>query len=156
MPNIGSILKEEISRLCRKEIRRQVGPIRKASAGYRREIAALKRKLVALDRRATALARSAGRSADANVEQANPQVRFVAKGLRSLRRRLGLSAPELGRLLSVSTQSIYNWETKKASPRKEQMAKLVELRSQGKKTVAERLATLVRTTRKASAKRARK
>lgn len=156
MPNIGSILREEISRLCRREIRRQIGPMRKASAGYRREIAALKRKLVALDRRANALAKSAGRSSDEPIEQTGPPVRFVAKGLRSLRKRLGLSAPNLGKLLGVSTQSVYNWETKKASPRKEQLAKLVELRAQGKKAVAERLATVSKANRKRSTRRARR
>jgi DNA-binding transcriptional regulator YiaG len=138
MPNIGTLLKEEISRLCRREIRRQVGPIRKASAGYRREIAALKRQVQDLDRRAKSLAK---RKPGVAVETSSDQrpMRFVAKGLRSMRTRLGLSAPELAQLIGVSGQSIYNWEQKKATPRKEQLAMLAGLRPLGKREARERL-----------------
>jgi hypothetical protein len=34
MPNIAAVLKQEISRLARKEIRRQTNALRKASAAY--------------------------------------------------------------------------------------------------------------------------
>jgi len=138
MPNIGTLLKEEISRLCRREIRRQVGPMRKASAAHRREIAALKRQVQDLDRRAKSLAK---RKTSVAVETSSDQrpMRFVAKGLSSMRTRLGLSAPELAQLIGVSGQSIYNWEQKKATPRKEQLAQLAGLRSLGKRDVRERL-----------------
>lgn len=66
-------------------------------------------------------------------------MRFVAKGLRSMRTRLGLSAPELAQLIGVSSQSIYNWEQKKATPRKEQLAQLAGLRPLGKRDLRERL-----------------
>jgi DNA-binding XRE family transcriptional regulator len=39
-------------------------------------------------------------------------MRFVAKGFKSLRQRLGFSAAQIGKLLGVSEQSIYNWESK--------------------------------------------
>jgi transcriptional regulator with XRE-family HTH domain len=68
-------------------------------------------------------------------------IRFVAKGLVSLRRRLGLSAAELARLLGVSTQSIYHWEHKKTTPRKAQVAAIVALRSIGRTEAQERLQT---------------
>jgi DNA-binding transcriptional regulator YiaG len=137
MPNIATVLKVEISRLARKEIRREVGPLRKTAAGYRREIAQLKRTLASLDRRMKQIGK-ARPSNDVTVEQERP-IRFVAKGLISLRKRLGLSAVELARLLSVSMQSIYNWEHKKATPRKEQIAAIASLRAIGKKEVRERL-----------------
>ena len=44
MPNLSTILKGEITRLARKEIKAAVDPVRKANAGHRREIAELKRK----------------------------------------------------------------------------------------------------------------
>jgi DNA-binding transcriptional regulator YiaG len=140
MANIGTLLKEEISRLCRREIRWQVGPIRKASAAHRREIAALKRQVQDLDRRAKSLAkRKPGVVAEARSDER--PMRFVAKGLRSMRTRLGLSASELAQLIGVSGQSVYNWEQKKATPRKEQLAMLASLRSLGKRDVRERLET---------------
>src|SRR2546423_5357422 len=68
--------------------------------------------------------------------------RFSAKGLQAQRSRIGLSPTDFGKLLGVSAQSIYNWESEKARPRPEQIAKLVALRSLGKREVAVRLEKL--------------
>jgi DNA-binding transcriptional regulator YiaG len=143
MPNIATLLKSEISRLSRREIRKEVLPLRKAAATQRREIAALKRTIASLDRRARSLVKVAARQ-DVGFKTADQrQTRFVAKGLISLRKRLGLSAIELARLLGVSMQSIYNWEHKKATPRKEQVTAIVALRSLGKKEAHQRLEAAV-------------
>ena len=69
-------------------------------------------------------------------------MRFVAKGLRSLRARLGLSAHDLAQLMGVSDQSIYNWELKKAAPRREQLVTLGTLREMGKREAHARLEAL--------------
>ena len=45
MPNIASVLKDEISRISRKEIRRETSSLKKSSTSYRSEIAALKRRV---------------------------------------------------------------------------------------------------------------
>ena len=143
MPNIGTLLKQEISRLCRREIRREVGTVKKASAAYRRDIAALKRQVQTLQRTSTVLSKrtaAAGGAAPATLP--DRPVRFVAKGLRSLRTRLGLSAKQLAVLLGVSEQSVYNWETKKATPRKEQLAAIIGMRDLGKREVQQRLDAL--------------
>lgn len=143
MANIGTVLKLEISRLCRRELRREVGGMRKASAAYRRDIAALKRHVAALQRQSAALAKRAAAASD-KAPAALPErpVRFVAKGLRSLRTRLALSAPQLALLLGVSEQSIYNWESKKATPRREQLAAIIGLRGLGKREAQQRLEAL--------------
>ena len=39
MPNIATVLKQEISRLARKEAKAHVEPLRKVTAQYRRDIA---------------------------------------------------------------------------------------------------------------------
>lgn len=140
MPNIATAFKDEISRVCRKEMRKQLEPLRKASTAYRKEIAALKRKLQESERRFGTLTR---RGAKARTESAEAlpekQTRFVAKGLKSLRTRLGLSAAELASLLGVTGQSIYNWEQKKSTPRAAQLSQLAQLRSLGKKAVRAQL-----------------
>ena len=43
MPNIAAVLKDEIRRLAKKEIKAQVGSTKQAVAQYRRDIAELKR-----------------------------------------------------------------------------------------------------------------
>lgn len=74
-----------------------------------------------------------------SVAPAGKPIRFVAKGLRSMRQKLGLSAAELASLIGVSEQSVYNWEQKKATPRREQVAAIVGLRGIGKKEARARL-----------------
>lgn len=140
MPNIGTVLKEEIARVCRKEIRQQIEPIKKASAAYRHEIAALKRKVATLERQSAALEKQTTKMAP-KAPAVDPErpMRFVAKGLVSLRARLGLSAKDFGLLMGVSDQSIYKWEQGKSTPRKKQLAALAALRGLGKREAAERL-----------------
>lgn len=137
MPNVASLLKAEIVRLARKEVRTEVTALRKASAAHRRQIAALKREVAQLQGKAKALAKQAGR----RVEAAEPEVRvrFQARGLRSMRKKLGLSAAELATLLGVSQQSVYNWECGKAVPRASQVSAIAALRGIGKRTARSRL-----------------
>lgn len=140
MPNIATAFKDEISRVCRKEMRKQLEPLRKASAAYRKEIAALKRKLQESERQFGALAKRGTKAKTESAEAApEKQTRFVAKGLKSLRTRLGLSAAELASLLGVTGQSVYNWEQKKSTPRAAQLTQLAQLRSLGKKAVRAQL-----------------
>ena len=138
MPNIAAVLKDEISRLSRREIRKQVQPIRKASATYRHDIAALKRQVQELRQQAARRPAPAA-TAPAADAASGPPMRFVAKGLRSLRKRLGVSAHELALLIGVSDQSIYNWELKKTTPRKDQLKTLASIRELGKRDARQRL-----------------
>ena len=57
MPNIGTVLREEISRLSRKESRGQIEPTKKATTTHRRDIAMLKRQVAQLERQVALLAR---------------------------------------------------------------------------------------------------
>lgn len=153
MPNIGSLLREEISRLSRRETRSLVDSTRKATSQHRRDIAALKRQVTQLQRQIKQLSHRSlgGQQADPSDTAAKP-VRFTSKGLRSLRSRLGVSQTDLGRLLGVSAQSIYNWEREAAKPRAGQLAKLSALRAVGKRQAAEMLEQLSNTRIKRRAK----
>ncbi len=143
MPNIGTVLKAEITRLARKESRGQIDATKKAAAQHRRDIATLKRQVTALERQVRLLARRGlGATPAASPDAPAKRVRFVAKGLRTQRGRLGLSAAQFGALLGVSAQSIYNWERETAHPRGEQLAKLASLRGIGKREAEARLAQL--------------
>jgi DNA-binding transcriptional regulator YiaG len=140
MPNIGTLLKQEITRLSRREIRGQVQTTKKASSQYRRQIAALKRQVATLERQMALLQRRVlGASPAAANGSTNQKVRFVAKGLKSHRNRLGLSATDYGRLVGVSAQSVYNWEQGHASPRAEQVKMIATLRGIGKREAQARL-----------------
>ena len=45
MPNIATVLKQEITRLAAKEVKARMAATRKASSQHRRDIAALKRQV---------------------------------------------------------------------------------------------------------------
>ena len=84
---------------------------------HRRDIALLKRQVVLLERQVKSLMRRPpSTSSTPQTSVLDLKVRFVAKGLRSQRDRLGLSAESLGKVLGVSAQSVYNWESGKARP----------------------------------------
>ena len=141
MPNIGAMLKQEITRLARREIRAQTQATKKASTQYRRHIAALRRQVATLERQLALVRRRVGAAAPAAASADSAQkVRFVAKGLKSQRARLGLSAADYGRLVGVSAQSIYNWEQGHATPRAGQLAVLAARRGIGKREAMNLLA----------------
>jgi DNA-binding transcriptional regulator YiaG len=154
MSNIGAVLKQEIMRLSRREIRAEVRPTRKASAQYRRDIAALKREVEDLKRQVALLQRQGlTRSAEVPSASTTKKMRFVAKGLRAQRKRVGLSAEDYGKLIGVSAQSIYNWEQGHTSPRREQLAAIAGLRGISKTTANAHLGQLSAKDAKQSRKR---
>ena len=67
-------------------------------------------------------------------------LRFRVEGFASLRKKLGLSAADMGKLLGVSAQSVYHWETGTSKPRASQLQAISAARKMGKKAVATKLA----------------
>ena len=145
MPNVASVLKSEISRVARKEVRGETVPLKKAVSAYRLEIAALKRRALTLEQALRRLSSvHAKQASNVAVEQDTSQFRFSAKGLASQRQRLGLSAEQCGLLLGASSQSIYNWEQGKTRPLARHLPAIAAVRGLSKKTAAERLQSLQR------------
>ena len=140
MPNIAVALREEIARLARKEIRAQTDALRKASAEYRKRIAEMKRQVAELQRKVTFLEKHAGKNMPVKaVKTEGESFRFSAKGLRTNRKRLGLSAADFGKLIAVTGQTIYKWERETSRPREKQLAGLAALRRMGKKEAQAKL-----------------
>jgi DNA-binding XRE family transcriptional regulator len=143
MPNIAVLLKTEISRVSRKEVRGETSGLKKAVGAYRSEIAALKRRTQALEQQVRRLSKTNVKAAPAAEDDtASPTRRFSAKGLASQRRRLGLSAADCGLLVGASSQSIYNWEEGKVRPRTKHLAAIAALSTLGKKQAAAHLDSL--------------
>jgi DNA-binding transcriptional regulator YiaG len=142
MPNIGSVLKSEISRVSRKEVRSETQALKKSVSQYRAQIADLKRRLQALEQQVRRLGKVTTRIAAPQAAAEAPaesQLRFSAKGLAAQRKRLGLSASAVARLLGVSTLSVYKWESGKTRPRAKQIEAIATLRRMGKREAAQRL-----------------
>lgn len=143
MPNIASILKAEISRVARKEIRAEVAALKKAVNAYRTDIAALKRRAQALELELRRLRKASPKVAAQETAEPSAQgLRFSAKGLASHRKRLALSADDCGLLVGTSGQSIYNWESGKARPRASHLPAIAALKTLGKREAAARLTSI--------------
>ena len=140
MPNIAAVLKDEIRRLAKKEIKAQVGKTQKATAQYRRDIAKLRRSLSQQERQIRFLKKKQGQLP--KEEEPREDIRFSSRSVKAQRSRLGLSAANYGKLVGVSGLTIFNWEHEKARPRKAQLAALVAVRGIGKREALLKLAEL--------------
>lgn len=153
MPDIANVLKQEIARIARKQVRLEVGSTSKAAAQHRRDIAELKRRVGSIEADIKRLLKVVAANpalkrvrlasaAPAEVEGDAGSFRFQAKGLASNRKRLGLSAADFGALIGVTGATIYSWEAGETHPRPRQLPAIAALRGIGKKQVAARLAEL--------------
>jgi DNA-binding transcriptional regulator YiaG len=140
MPNIGTVLKSEISRGSRKEVRGETQALKKSISQYRTQIADLKRRMQVLEQQIKRLRKVTASAVTTEVElEPQTKIRFSAKSLVAQRRRLGLSAAAMARLLGVSALSVYKWESGNTRPRAKQIEAIAALRGMGKRDVAQRL-----------------
>jgi DNA-binding transcriptional regulator YiaG len=130
MSTLAAALRNEITRLSKKTAKQFVTPVRSTVAMQRRHIAALRKQVGELQKELQTLKLAGQRGQQPS---SSKPVRFRAQGLKSLRRRLGLGADDLGTLVGVSAQTIYNWEAKKSAPGKDNLAALARVRAYGKR-----------------------
>ena len=142
MSTVMKELKAEISRLARREIRRELMPVRRIGAAQRGLIAGLRRQIAALQKELKVLRKAgAGAAVPAVGQDAEAGVRFwiTGKGVRALRKRLGLTQTELGKLADVSLATVVNWDAtsgKVAIRRKETVVRLRGIRGLNKRAAA--------------------
>ena len=141
MPNIASVIKDEVLRLARKEVRKEVEAMKKASALFRSSLAALKKQVANLERQQARLGKQSAKVTEPDAEgEATTRFRFSAKRFAAQRQKLGISAGAMGTLLGVTAQTVYNWEAEKSRPRQQQLASIATLRKTGKRQIQARLA----------------
>ena len=106
-----SVMKElqlEITRLARKEIKKELEPVKRVNAAQRGYIADLRRDVGELQKEVARLQRAADK---VPVEVDDTKGFWISgKGVVSLRKRLQLTQAELAVLAKVSMQSIVKWE----------------------------------------------
>ena len=149
MPNIAKVLKEEITRLSRKEAKAAVTPFRKPSVRSRKDMADLKRRMVLLEKLGRQLQdRLAKMDAVQPAAPTEPSARewISGRGIKSLRKRLGLSQSELAKLVGVSEQAVYMWEQKPGMLkfRASTKASLFSVRNLGAREAKKRLEEMAR------------
>lgn len=173
MATLVNVLKEEIVRLARKEIRKHAAEAAKLTTQVERDVTALKRQVQDLQRKLSApqtqdgpkqttskktgskktgskktaaksrTGKAAGAASTPAVQQ-SARTPFSSAGLKASRERVGLSADNYGKLIGVSGLSIYNWESGKARPRESNIAALTTIKGIGKREAAKRLEALAK------------
>ncbi len=132
-------LKDEITRLARKEVKANTESTRKAVAQFRRDIAELKRLAKSFERRLAALEsaekKRTKKPAAADLAEG---ARFAPRWVRAHREKIGFSQADYAALVGVSPMTIYNWEHGKTKPGKEQLAALAAVRKLGKREAERR------------------
>ena len=138
MGKIETTLKAEITRLARKVTR-------EALAKSSEEIRKLKRRVSDLQSQVADLKGALARDrAERRVKAASMSVAKKDAGqtrlspglIKKLRKRLGVTQSELGRLLGVSLSAVGFWEYGTSNPRPEMKAKIIALRRLGRRDVA--------------------
>jgi DNA-binding transcriptional regulator YiaG len=147
MTTFASSLKKEIARVARKELKDELGALRKASASYRTEIAALKRQVRELQvavrqtsRRADKALHTVAPDAPAESPKRGRRAVFSAERFKAQRERLGLTQKDMAAYLGTSTLSVWKWETGQVTPRARFLPAILGLRTTGKREVLQQLA----------------
>ena len=152
MPNIAVVLKEEICRLAKKEVKASTSSTKGAVAQFRRDIAKLKRDVQSQQRELAFLKTQERKrlgQPQTNGEEELEGVRFSARSVKAQCARLKLSAADYGKLVGVSGLTIYHWEKGTSHPRQKQFAGLVAVRGIGRREAMAKLEAMkVKTLRK--------
>ena len=137
MGKMEEVLKSEIGRLARKELKATVDPLTKEVRDLKRTVARLARVVSALEKSASQGRRRslAGKGQlEASVDEVKA-ARLSARVIRNLRKKLGVSQEKMAVLVDVSPASVAFWEQGRARPRGANKAALVALRKLGRRDV---------------------
>ena len=142
MAKLEQVLKSEIARLAKKQIRDVCAPLARDIRALKRRVSQLSRTVAALDKLKTELeARKAaeGTKLEAPEEQVKA-ARLSPLLIRKLRNRLGISQAQLASLVGVSGPAVAHWEQGRSRPQGQNRAALVALRGIGRREVKRMLA----------------
>ncbi len=141
MGKMESAIRDEISRLARRENRKAVGPLLKERARLKGQIADLKKAVQGLEKSVTPLVRDrkASRSKLRATDEETQAARLSPGLIRKLRKRLGLSQEGLGLLAGVTYWSVADWEHGRSRPNAANRSVIVALRKLGKREVQDLL-----------------
>ncbi len=145
MPDVARVLREEVQRLAKRQVKAGLAPIKRDTVRLKKQVTDLRRELTALTRTSRELLARvtqvvATNEAEVATEQA-ATLRPSSKSLVRLRRRLALTQVEFGRLLGVSGQAVLYWERKgsRVRMRSANLAALAGIQKIGKREARRRL-----------------
>jgi len=114
MSQLMSVMKDEIRRIARKEIRAATAGLKKDQTMFRKAVAGLRRQTKehrSTIRQLLQVVTKQARTATMAPETAEgSKVWVTAKGIRARRKKLKLSQAQFGKLIGVSGNTVLKWE----------------------------------------------
>jgi DNA-binding transcriptional regulator YiaG len=145
MANMAKVLREEIQRVARRQVRTELGPIRRDSVRLKKSVAELRRQIAALNRTSREIVKKVtpvmvARETEDATQNAS-KLRPTSKSLKRLRARLGLTQTQFGELLGVSGQAVVQWASREGRVRMRTttLAALARIQNVGKREAWRRL-----------------
>lgn len=144
MPNIAQVLKQEISRLARKEARQECASLLTQIRNLRDTVSKQKTTIEKLERTLANLGGKIPKSskpiqAPVEAEEGKVRVRMSPASIKRIRDKFAISQAQMGQLLEVSTNTVVRWEAGSSTPRDRYKQALAKLRSAGKREIKRRL-----------------
>jgi DNA-binding transcriptional regulator YiaG len=137
MGKLEGIVKSEIVRLAKREIRKISVPLGKDVRLLKNTVSQLRKTVLAVER--FAARQKAELEKGKVLLEATPEEvkesRFSPRLIRSLRKRLGITQKELAILTGVTIGAIHQWESGLFVPRAQKKSALVALRKLGRREV---------------------
>ncbi|MEI6336938.1 MAG: helix-turn-helix domain-containing protein [Methylococcaceae bacterium] len=134
MSTIEKSIKAEIIRLATKVAKAAIQPVKKPGIAVRKAVADLKKRVLVLERENRSLKADLSKIPHpAPVAADGAKARITGKGMRSLRKKLGLTQGDFGKLVGVTSQNVYQWERKDGALRVRDVtrASIVAIRDMG-------------------------
>jgi DNA-binding transcriptional regulator YiaG len=145
MPNVANVLREEIQRLAKKQVKLGLSPLKRDHMRLKKSVADLRRQVAALNGMNRELLKKVTPVVAEGATEKAATLRPTSKGLDKLRRRLGLTQVQFGRLLGVSGQAVAHWaaEDGRVRMRNATLAALAGIQNIGKREALRRLNAIV-------------
>ncbi len=145
MPNIGKVLREEIARLAKRQVRTELSSLKRDNVRLKKSVAELRRQIATLSRASRELVKKVTPVMETReIEDATKSadtLRPTSKSLKRLRARLGLTQAQFGQLLGVSGQAVVQWASKEGRVRMRAttLSALARIKDMGKREAWRRL-----------------
>ena len=141
MGKVEAIIKSEMVRLGKREIRRILVPLSRDVRFLKARVSQMRKALLGLQRFAAQQEKELGR--EKQRLQAIPEEvkksRFSPRLLKSLRKHLNITQKELGMLAGVTLTAVQRWESGQYRPKAEKRGVIVALRKLNRRDVRELL-----------------
>jgi DNA-binding transcriptional regulator YiaG len=141
MGKLEGIIKDEIVRLAKREMRMKFVPLRRDVLSLKLTVSQLRKSVSSLQKFVSQQEKQMGPKPFPGVTPEDmKKARFSPRLIKSLRKHLGVSQREMAKLAGVTVGAVFKWEKGKFEPRDDKKKILIGLRKFGRQEARQLLA----------------